>query len=114
MIVILCLSIYSMRSAISIFKVTGARGRNSTPHKMQKAEAVPPSSNSKVISLHEHVEIVDSSKGLECINGVSAKLINEKYPFISIFVATHNESLVINRMLNSFVALRAILMIDSK
>lgn len=105
MIVILCLSIYSIRSAIFIFKVTGARGRNSTPHKMQKAEAVPPSSNSKVISLHKHDEIVDSSKGLECINGVSGKLINEKYPFISIFVATHNESLVINRMLNSFVAL---------
>jgi hypothetical protein len=56
MIVILCLSIYSIRSAIFIFKVTGARGRNSTPHKMQKAEAIPPSSNSKMISLHEHVE----------------------------------------------------------
>jgi len=81
------------------------RKKNSTPHKMQKADAVPHSSNSKVISLHKHFEIVDSSKGLESINGALGKLINEKYPFISIFVAIHNESLVINRMLNSFVAL---------
>jgi hypothetical protein len=109
MIVILCLSIYSIRSATFIFKISGARGRNSTAHKMQKADAVTHSSDSKVISLHKkHFEIVDSSKGLESINGVSGKLINEKYPFISIFVAKHtqSDSLVINRMLNSFVALR--------
>jgi hypothetical protein len=108
MIVILCLSIYSIRSATFIFKISGARGRNSTAHKMQKADAVTHSSDSKVISLHKkHFEIVDSSKG-ESINGVSGKLINEKYPFISIFVAKHtqSDSLVINRMLNSFVALR--------
>ena len=91
MIVVLCLSIYSIRSAIFIFKISGARGNNSIPHKMQKADAVPHSSNSKVISLHKHFEIVDSSKGLECINGVSGKLINEKYPFISIFVAKHTQ-----------------------
>lgn len=115
MIVILCLSIYSIRSAVFIFKISGARGRNSIPHKMQKADAVPHSSNSKVISLHKHFEIVDSSKGLESINGepleslwkASGKLINEKYPFVSIFAATHteSESFVINIMLNSFVAL---------
>ena len=108
MIVILCLSIYSIRSAIFIFKISGARGGNSTAHKMQKADAVTHSSDSKVIiSLHKHFEIVDNCKALESINEASGKLINEKYPFISIFVAKHpeSESLVINRMLNSFVAL---------
>ena len=64
---------------------------------MQKADAVTHSSDSKVIiSLHKHFEIVDSCKALESINGASGKLINEKYPFISIFVSTLTESLLLS------------------
>jgi cellulose synthase/poly-beta-1,6-N-acetylglucosamine synthase-like glycosyltransferase len=93
-----------MRSAIFIFKVTKAR-ENKAPHTMQKVVAIPPSRGCKVISHHKREVIADTQKDLETANRSSSDQIHEEYPFISIFVATHNESLVIDGLLNSFVAL---------
>ena len=104
MILILCLSIYSIRSAIFIYKVTEAR-ENKAPRKMQKVVAVPSSRGCKMVSHHKHEVIVDTQKDLETADRSSSEQIHEEYPFISIFVATHNESLIIDRLLNSFVAL---------
>jgi hypothetical protein len=104
MILILCLSIYSIRSAIFIYKVTEAR-ENKASRKMQKVVAVPSSRGCKMVSHHKHEVIVDTQKDLETADRSSSEQIHEEYPFISIFVATHNESLIIDRLLNSFVAL---------
>ena len=105
MILILCLSIYSTRSVIFIYKVTGARGNN-TSHKMQKADVLSSWRGFKSASLYNHrVTTTDTRRDLDIADKASGGQINEKYPFISIFVATYNESLVIDRLLNSFVAL---------
>jgi len=105
MILILCLSIYSTRSVIFIYKVTGARGNN-TSHKMQKADVLSSWRGFKSASLYNHrVTTTDTRRDLDIADRASGGQINEKYPFISIFVATYNESLVIDRLLNSFVAL---------
>jgi glycosyltransferase involved in cell wall biosynthesis len=104
MIFILCLSVYSIRSVIFIYKVTGARVNN-TSQNMRQADVTPPSTGCKVVSLRKHESIAYTEKDLETVTGASGEQINEEYPFISIFVATHNESLVIDRLLNSFVAL---------
>lgn len=42
---------------------------------------------------------------LRLLRETAGQWINKKYSFISIFVATHNESLVIERLLKSFAAL---------
>ena len=104
MIFILCLSIYSIRSAIFIYKVTGSRETN-TSQNMRQVDATPPSTGCKVVSIRKHEVIASTHKDIETVTGASDEQINEEYPFISIFVATHNESLVIDRLLNSFVAL---------
>ncbi len=105
MIFILCLSIYSIRSAIFIYKVTEAR-RTNTPQNIRQVDATPPSTGCKVVSIRKHEVIAYTHKDIETVTaGASDEQINEEYPFISIFVATHNESLVIDRLLNSFVAL---------
>ena len=104
MIFILCLSIYSIRSVIFIYKVKGARGNN-TSQNMRQADVAPPSKGCKVVSLRKHEVIAYTHKDIETVTGASDEQINEEYPFISILVATHNESLVIDRLLNSFVAL---------
>ena len=104
MILILCLSIYSIRSAIFIYKVTEAR-ENKARRKMQKVVAVPSSRGCKMVSHHKPEVIVDTQKDLETADRSTSEQIHEEYPFISIFVATHNESLIIDRLLNSFVAL---------
>jgi cellulose synthase/poly-beta-1,6-N-acetylglucosamine synthase-like glycosyltransferase len=59
----------------------------------------------KVVSLYEQGVIADRCGDIEVINRTSGQWIDAGYPFISIFVATHNESLVIERLLKSFVAL---------
>jgi cellulose synthase/poly-beta-1,6-N-acetylglucosamine synthase-like glycosyltransferase len=104
MILIICLSIYSIRSAIFIYKVTEAR-ENNAPSKMQKVVAIPSSKGCKKDSHHKHEVIADTQKDPVTVDRSSSEQILEEYPFISIFVATHNESLIIDRLLNSFVAL---------
>jgi cellulose synthase/poly-beta-1,6-N-acetylglucosamine synthase-like glycosyltransferase len=104
MILILCLSIYSIRSAIFIYTVTGVRENKPLP-KIQKLLPIPPSRGCKVVSYHKHEVIADTQKDLKTADRSSSEQIYEEYLFISIFVATHNESLVIDRLLNSFVAL---------
>src|SRR3712207_7944282 len=72
---------------------------------MRQVDATPPSTGCKVVSIRKHEVNVYTHKDFETVTGASDEQINEEYPFISIFVATHNESLVIDRLLNSFVAL---------
>lgn len=72
---------------------------------MRKVDAIPPSTGRKVIPLYNHEIIADTKKDIESINRAYGEQIIEEYPFISIFVATHNESLVIDRLLDSFIAL---------
>jgi cellulose synthase/poly-beta-1,6-N-acetylglucosamine synthase-like glycosyltransferase len=104
-VLILALSIYSIRSVIFIFRITRARANNNL-HIMPKVGANVRSTAGKVVSLHEQGVIVDRCEDRGIINGISSgQWIDGKYPFISIFVATHNESLVIERLLKSFAAL---------
>jgi len=103
LVLILCLSIYSIRSAIFI-KVAGIRGNN-TSHKMRKIDVIPPSTDCKAIALYEYEIIADTENDIESVSRAYGEQIIEEYPFISIFVATHNESLVIDRLLESFIAL---------
>jgi glycosyltransferase involved in cell wall biosynthesis len=104
MILIVCLSIYPIRSIIFIYKVAGARV-NYTLHKMQNGGALLPSTDCKMASIYKHEVIADSRNHLETVNRPSGEQISEEYPFISLLVATHNESLVIDRLLNSFATL---------
>jgi cellulose synthase/poly-beta-1,6-N-acetylglucosamine synthase-like glycosyltransferase len=103
-VLILGLSIYSIRSIIYIYRVTRARANNNL-HGMPKVGAIVRSRAGKVVSLHEQGVIADRCEEIGTVNRTSGQWINEKYPFISIFVATHNESLVIERLLKSFAAL---------
>jgi cellulose synthase/poly-beta-1,6-N-acetylglucosamine synthase-like glycosyltransferase len=83
-----------------------ARARaNNNLHSMPKVGAIVRLRADKAVSVHEQGVIADRCGGIETVNRISGQWINEKYPFISIFVATHNESLVIERLLKSFAAL---------
>ncbi len=103
-VLILGLSIYSIRSVVFIYRVTRARANNNL-HTMPKIGAIIPSTASKAVSLHEQGVIADSCGDIGGVNRTSGQRIDEEYPFISIFVATYNESLVIERLLKSFAAL---------
>lgn len=103
-VLILGLSIYSIRSVIFIYRVARARANNNL-HGMPKVGAIVRSRADKAVSLHEQGVIADRCGEIGTVNRTSGQWINEKYPFISIFVATHNESLVIERLLKSFAAL---------
>ena len=102
---ILGLSIYSIRSVIFIYRVTRARANNNL-FKMPKVGAIMRSTAGKVVSLHEQGIIANRCWDIGTVNRTSGQWTNEEYhPFISIFVATYNESLVIERLLKSFAAL---------
>ncbi|MDQ3851871.1 MAG: glycosyltransferase family 2 protein [Thermoproteota archaeon] len=72
---------------------------------MPKAGAIMRSTSDKVALLHEQGIIADRCWYIGTVSRASDRWTNEEYPFISIFVATHNESLVIERLLKSFAAL---------
>jgi cellulose synthase/poly-beta-1,6-N-acetylglucosamine synthase-like glycosyltransferase len=103
-VLILGLSTYSIRSVIFIYRVTKARANNNL-HGMPRVGAIVRSRAGKAVSLHEQGVIADRCGEIGTANRTSGQWINEEYPFISIFVATHNESLVIERLLKSFAAL---------
>ena len=64
-----------------------------------------PTRADKAVPLHKYDVIADSCGDLRTVDRVSVQRIKTEYPFVSIFVATHNESLVIDRLLKSFAAL---------
>lgn len=101
---ILGLSIYSIRSVIFIYRVTRPRANNNL-YNMPKVGAIMRSTAGKAVSLHEQGIIADRCWDIGTVNRTSGQWTNEEYPLISIFVATHNESLVIERLLKSFAAL---------
>ena len=101
---ILALSIYSIRSIIFLYSVRRPRVNNNV-YNMPKVGDVMQSTASKAKSLHKQGIIADRCRDIGTVNRVSDQWTNEEYPFISIFVATHNESLVIERLLKSFAAL---------
>lgn len=102
---ILGLSICSIRSVIFIYRVTRARANNNL-FRISKVGAIMRSTTGEVVSLHEQGIIADGCRDIGTVNRTSGQWTNEEYhPFISIFVATHNESLVIERLLKSFAAL---------
>ena len=103
-VLILGLSIYSIRSLIFICSVTRARANNNL-HNIPKIGAIIPSTAIRAVSLHEQGVIADSCGDIGGVNRTSGQRIDEEYPFISIFVATYNESPVIERLLKSFAAL---------
>jgi cellulose synthase/poly-beta-1,6-N-acetylglucosamine synthase-like glycosyltransferase len=70
-----------------------------------KVGAIMPSTAGMAVSPHEHCDITDSCDGIEIHNRTVDQWLDDEYPFISILVATHNESLVIERLLKSFAAL---------
>jgi cellulose synthase/poly-beta-1,6-N-acetylglucosamine synthase-like glycosyltransferase len=72
---------------------------------MPRVGAIMRSITGKPVSLHEQGIIADRCWNIGAVNRTSDQWTNEEYPFISIFVATHNESLVIERLLKSFAAL---------
>jgi cellulose synthase/poly-beta-1,6-N-acetylglucosamine synthase-like glycosyltransferase len=101
---ILGLSIYSIRSIIFLYNVTRPRANNNL-YNMPKAGPIMRSTSDKAASLHEQGIIADRCWDIGTVSRASDRWTNEEYPFISIFVATHNESLVIERLLKSFAAL---------
>ncbi len=101
---ILGLSIYSIRSVIFLYRVTRHRANNNL-YNMQKVGAIMRSATGKSASLHKQCIIPGHSWDTGTVNRTSDQWTNEEYPFISILVATYNESLVIERLLKSFVAL---------
>jgi cellulose synthase/poly-beta-1,6-N-acetylglucosamine synthase-like glycosyltransferase len=104
-VLILALSIYSVRSVIFIYRVTRTRANNNL-HVMPKVGANNRSTAGRmVVSFHEQGVIADRRGNIGIINRTSGQWVDGEYPFISIFVATHNESLVIERLLKSFAAL---------
>jgi cellulose synthase/poly-beta-1,6-N-acetylglucosamine synthase-like glycosyltransferase len=104
-VLILALSIYSIRSVIFIYRVTRTRANNNL-HVMPKVGTNNRSTAGKmVVSLHEQGVIADRCGNIGIINRTSDQWVDGEYPFISIFVATHNESVVIERLLKSFAAL---------
>lgn len=104
-VLILALSIYSIRSVIFIYRVTRTRANNNL-HVMPKVGTNNRSTAGKmVVSLHEQGVIADRCGNIGITNRTSGQWVDGEYPFISIFVATHNESVVIERLLNSFAAL---------
>jgi cellulose synthase/poly-beta-1,6-N-acetylglucosamine synthase-like glycosyltransferase len=136
-VLILAVSIYSIRSIIFICVVARARansGRrqqdnNNTTgntllhtsdrdHKVQankkdeeisniaKAGANLTPTAYMAASLDEQHDVADGFEGIDLHNAAAAEHSPaDKYPFISILVATHNESLVIERLLKSFSGL---------
>ncbi len=70
-----------------------------------KAAANMPSTAEMAVSLHEQHDIADGCEGIEVRNAAAEQRRDDEYPFISILVATYNESLVIERLLKSFVGL---------
>jgi cellulose synthase/poly-beta-1,6-N-acetylglucosamine synthase-like glycosyltransferase len=54
---------------------------------------------------HEQRDIADSTEPIEFRNAAAEQRPDDDYPFISILVATRNESLVIERLLKSFAGL---------
>ena len=84
-------------------KVT--RERKSAGPNMQKPDTIAPSTASMAIRLRKHGPFADLREDIGTDKSVSNYLINWEYPFISILVATYNESLVIERLLNSFTSL---------
>jgi cellulose synthase/poly-beta-1,6-N-acetylglucosamine synthase-like glycosyltransferase len=72
---------------------------------MAKAAANIPSTANMAVSPHEQCEIADGSEGIEVRKAAAEQCPDDEYPFISILVATHNESLVIERLLKSFAGL---------
>jgi cellulose synthase/poly-beta-1,6-N-acetylglucosamine synthase-like glycosyltransferase len=104
-VLILALSIYSIRSVIFIYRVTRTRANNNL-HVMPKVGTNNRSTAGKmVVSLHEQGVIADHCGNIGITNRTSGQWVDGEYPFISIFVATHNESVVIERLLKSFAAL---------
>lgn len=101
---ILGLSIYSIRSIIFLYSVRRPRANNNL-YNMPKVCAIMRSASDNAASLHEKGIIADRCLDIGIVNRASDHWTNEGYPFISIFVATHNESLVIERLLKSFAAL---------
>ena len=105
-LLILGLSIYSIRSVIFLYRVTRHRANNNNNlYNMPKVGAIMRSATGKSASLHEQCIIAERSWGSGAVNRTSDQWTNEEYPFISIFVATYNESPVIERLLKSFAAL---------
>ena len=104
-VLILALSIYSIRSVIFIYRVTRTRANNNLDV-IPKAAANNRSTAGKMaVSLHEQGAVADRCGDIRIINRTSGQWVDGEYPFISIFVATHNESVVIERLLKSFAAL---------
>jgi cellulose synthase/poly-beta-1,6-N-acetylglucosamine synthase-like glycosyltransferase len=101
---ILGLSIYSIRAVIFIYRVTRPRANNNL-YNLPKVGAITRSTAGKALSLHEQGIIADRCRDIRTVNRTSSQWTNEEYPFISIFVAAHNESLVIEKLLKSFAAL---------
>jgi cellulose synthase/poly-beta-1,6-N-acetylglucosamine synthase-like glycosyltransferase len=103
MFLILCLSVYSVRYIIFTHKVS--RERKSAGPNMQKPHTVVPSTASMAFSLRRHGPFADLGENVSKVKSLPNHLIDGEYPFISILVATYNESLVIERLLKSFTSL---------
>ena len=101
---ILGLSIYSIRSVIFLYRVTRHRANNNL-YNMQKVGTIMRSAAGKSASLHKQYIIPGHSWDTGTVSRTSDQWTNEEYPFISILVATYNESLVIERLLKSFADL---------
>src|SRR5919112_6111113 len=101
---ILGLSTYSIRSVIFLYRVTRHRANNNLCN-MPKVGAIMRSTADKSASLHEQCIIGERSWDTGTVNRTSSQAVDGEYPFISILVATHNESPVIERLLKSFAAL---------
>ncbi|MDQ3836985.1 MAG: glycosyltransferase family 2 protein [Thermoproteota archaeon] len=72
---------------------------------MQDPDTIVPSTASMEFRVRKHDSFVDLREDIGNVKSLSDHLIDGEYPFISILVATYNESLVIDRLLKSFTSL---------
>ena len=72
---------------------------------LEKVTAIMPSLSYTALSPSEQHSSSEGYQATEIPNGAATHRTDEEYPFISVLVATHNESIVIERLMKSFTAL---------
>jgi glycosyltransferase involved in cell wall biosynthesis len=90
-----------------IYHNVEAKKKEDEIHNMAKADANMPSTAYMAVSLHDRHDISDSFErtNLQDAAAAAEHFSDDKRPFISILVATHNESIVIERLLRSLSSL---------
>ena len=72
---------------------------------IEKVATIRPSLSHTALSQQEEHNFAEDNLDKAIVNRIAKQWMDDEYPFISVLVATHNESIVIERLLKSFAAL---------